>query len=131
MSIEFIATSFNDRMAANYTETPVAYDNTYFDNNALDKWVRLSVIPGSPKPMGAHCYRERGNLVASVFVKRESEATEAYRLADVIGNLFKLQRVNGIVMELPEIVRVGITSGDSENWFQINVFVGYYYDTNN
>lgn len=129
MSIELISESVIAKLKAEYTETVVAYDNNYFSSAQLDSWIRLSMLPGTPYSIGSKCYRENGFIVFGVFIKREQGTIEAYRLADVLSDMFKLQRFNDIVTNLPDVVRVGISKADGAYWFQLNVFIEYHYDT--
>ena len=129
MSIEHISTSVKARLAANYAETDIAYDNEYFSSIGKTAWIRLSMMPNTAVPTGAKCYRELGFIVLSVFIKREVSTTEAYRLADVLSDVFKLKRFDGIITKLPSVKRVGISKSDGAYWFQVNVFIEYYYDT--
>ena len=129
MSIEYIDTQVKARMAAQYSDTQVALDNEYFDSSGLSSWVRLSLMPNKPYSIGNKCYRENGFIAVSIFTRREKSTSEAYALADTISDIFKIKRFDGIVTELSEVVRVGVTKGEAEYWFQLNVFTPYYHDT--
>jgi len=129
MSVNYIDSQIKIKMATDYIDTPVAYDNQYFNTDGKDEWVRLSLVPNTPYSIGSKCYRETGLIAISVFVRRETETNEAYRIADVVGDIFKLQRFGDIVTGLPDVVRVGSNASDGNHWFQVNVFISYHYDT--
>jgi len=127
VSLNYIDEKVKAKLVAEYNDTSIAYDNIYFSSLGLESWIRYSLLPNTPYSIGNKCYRETGLLQFNVFVNTLSDTNEAYRLATVIADIFKLKRFDNIVTGLPDIVRIG--ANDKDQWFQINVYVNYHYDT--
>jgi len=114
---------FND----NWDHTPIAYDNVYFEPQAVDEWVRFtdSNAGGRQASLGDNpLYRYRGIVTIQVFVKPNTGAARYLELADFITGMFRSQRVSGVQFEVPRPVKVG----DRDGWCQVNVLCPYYRD---
>lgn len=132
------------RLAANWTTTPIAYQNEPFEpptdpnSGAPAPWVFLEVIgndaelraAGTP---GDHVWIYRGHVYVHVFVPINSGAGLAQQYAVTIGEIF---RAAGFANDgQGSIVRTGIdpaprtdgggTSDDTGNWYRVTMVCGF------
>ena len=112
---------------------PVAWDNAVFDSTGVERWARISILPNTTSVVSFGqdpCYREFGLISVQIFAPKDEGTFEAYRIADLIIEIFKFKTFDGVVTGAPETARVGLKDDDTGNWFQVNVFFEYYFTTN-
>lgn len=84
------------RFAANWTSTPIAYQNEDFADQVVP-WVYFEIINstadlrGAGTP-GAHVWLYRGNIFIHVFVPKGQGSAEATALAVAAGEIFRAQQ---------------------------------------
>lgn len=94
MSLEAIRRTIEAHAAANWSETPLAWDNLTYDAAARGPWLRLSVSgsTGRQVTLGApegRIFRRRGQVLLQLFVPVNSGPSEAAGLADRAASLFE------------------------------------------
>lgn len=109
----------------NWPYTSIAYQNVNFNPEALDEWVRISVLPASANQisLGSNPYfRYRGVVAIQIFTKPGIGSRRSTELADYITSLFRSKNISGIQFGVPEAHRMGAVNG----WYQVNVNCSYY-----
>jgi hypothetical protein len=128
--------AIRDRLVANWTTTPIAFQNEPFeqpiDPNSGNPapWVFLEVIGNDSELRGAgtpgdHVWLYRGHVLVHVFVPVDSGASLAQQYAVSIGEIY---RAAGFYGDDDNIVRTwapridGGGSGDDEgNWYRVTM----------
>ena len=125
MSFKTTQRDVETRFAAQWTETPIAYENVDFTKPSNASWVRLTIIDGSGKPYGIMGSTgqavDNGLISVQVFVPEGTGTQEAKRLADEILPIYQDTRFSGIVTYIATVNTVGVGNG----WHQTNVTIPY------
>lgn len=136
--------AIRDRLAANWTTTPIAYQNEPFDpptdpnSGALTPWVFLEVLSNDSGLRGAgtpgdNIWITIGHILVHVYVPINSGADLAQHYATTIGEIF---RAAGFYSDgQGAIVRTGIdpaprtdgggTDADRGNFYRVTMTCGF------
>lgn len=118
----------------NSTTYPVAWPNIDFtppaNPTASTGWVRITVNPANARqaelgPVGARRYRHPGVVTVQVFTKDGTGSELSNQLCDTASAIFRGKTANNITYQAPYRDRVGSDDG----WYQQNVVVPYYRDS--
>ena len=120
------------RLTANWTTTPIQYDNVAFSAPADNKYISLVITNGSAtqQELGATpMHRHIGVVTIQVFVPVEAGTNEARGYADTLAGVFRNAQFSAgssgsILCRSPSITRVGVNNG----LYQLNVAVPYQRD---
>ncbi len=121
--------AFEGYLKANWTITPVAYDNVPFSPGDIP-FIRVAIVGGKADQItlgtGPQLHRRPGLCIIQVFVKAGTGTKVANDLGDALCDIFRSQQLaTGIACGSPYPVRVG---DDGRGWFQINVMIPYLND---
>jgi hypothetical protein len=123
--------AIESRMAANWSTTPIRYENVPFKETA-DPYVALFIRDGEgiQASLGQVALRRwPGLIVVQVFVLPDTGTKLAKTYAETIGAIFDRAEFavpNGgsITCRIPSIAEVGVTNG----WYQVNVTIPFIRD---
>lgn len=111
--------------------TPIAYDNSDYDETSGVPYVRLLIQSSSARQIelgkSTNNYRHDGTIVVQVICASDDNGTAIARgLADDVADIFRSRFIGtGIVCKTPDFDRVG-QYGD---YYQINVNTEFHRDT--
>ena len=129
MSYDAARKSIQSYFAANWSATPVAYDNVAFTPPDDSEWVRLSIRNNlsSQITIGSsnQTYRRRGIAFLQIFTPRDGGPELSATLTDTAVNIFEGQKTGPVVFESVNVNEVGNTD---DGWFQVNVSASYRFD---
>lgn len=129
MSFDAERQSIEDRFGSNWSATAVRYENVKFSTKEHDEFVSLVYIPDDKKEKSLGTdpvqFRSYGEIVVQIFVKPNSGAARALQLADLVADIWRAAKFDGITVMAPRVVKVGVNDG----WYQVNVISPYYRDT--
>lgn len=121
--------AIEERFQDNWSETAIRYPNTSFSTKDRVEFVSIQHIPDDKKEQSLGTdpvlLRSYGDIVVQIFVKPNSGAARALQLADLVADLWRSARFDGITVKAPRISIVGIVEG----WYQVDVISPYYRDT--
>jgi len=121
VSFDTLRQALEQRMAANWTATPVAYGNAPFRPPNNTEWVRFTPITGQGETLGIQgssiYVRDRGLVSLQVFTPTEAGQGTAMGLVDDFLTLFEHKRFNGILTYTGSVTVIG----PSDGWHQTNV----------
>ena len=124
MSLAFVSQSIREFINANYSETTFALKNNFFDMPEKDPWIRINILPGASEIIGK-CTRISGLIDVQVFEYKESGTEQTEKIVDIISDLLKNKRINGILMGKPDTFDSGLV----KEWTLMTVSFTYEYDT--
>jgi len=127
MSFDLIREKVFARLAANYTDTGIAYENKEFDPVSGAAWIRATIQEADSSVAGlgsTNLYRNPGIISIQVFTKLGGGTKEGNDIAESIVSIFNGATFDGINCRASSIDRVG----ESEGWYQLNVTTPYYWD---
>lgn len=105
------------------------YPNAPGDPPTNQRWCRITPELGEQDliSFGAgNEYRQFGTLTVQIFDLPETGPNGCLEVADVITNVFRGAKVNGIVFKEPSTKTVDNEEKDA--WFQVNVYVDFHVD---
>lgn len=131
MSWEAERNAIESRLAANWTTTPIRYENVPF-RETVGPYIALFILDGEGEQisLGTPALRRwPGVIKIQVFVPQDTGTKLARTYADILGILFdRAQFSSGnsgtIRCRVPSILHVGVTNG----WDQINVTIPFVRD---
>lgn len=119
------------RIAANWTSTPVTYDNLDYAPAQGASWVRVTILDGAGNRIslgasGANVALTRfvGVVVVSIFTPGAIGTATARAYADTLDTLFRDVSADGIIYGTPYLTAVG----RSEGWYQLNITIPFQWD---
>jgi Bacteriophage related domain of unknown function len=116
--------AIEQRFAAAWTATPIAWDNVSF-TPPTGPWVRLHIVNGDAfqAAMGAPTVmvRHPGTVIVEVYVPPGTGTDTGRGLADQAAAIFRFATFDGIVCGTPTLQPVEHADG----WFQIRVAVAF------
>lgn len=92
---------------ANWTYTPIHFDNVPFDIPADGKWIRVNIIPGTgfPETIGVDGYNLYvGRLSIAVFVPDNTGTATLLSYVDMLRDLFNRKKIGNVVFSAPSVV---------------------------
>lgn len=128
MASEFAATvkSIEEHFRAQYTETPVEWENAAPFNSNGARFVRFVVREAGRQqialPQSSRSTRLVGVVMAQVLVPRNEGTRKAREIADLIAGLFDKQKVGNVQFREAEARPIGATG----QWWQMNVSVPFF-----
>lgn len=129
MSKEQIRIDVSNYLKTNWTTTPIDYPNVTF-NQPKTEWVKLRFAFGDDKQISmGSSYDGRTELIIglSLFAKVDSGTSKLMQYADTLSNSFRTKDIGVVHTRLPSVNIIGNVSGT--DWYQINVLVPSYIDT--
>ena len=126
MSLANIEKIIMERFANNWTATDIEYQNTEYQANRTDPFVKITVIPGNENIIGFggdsnKLYRTVGVVFFGIFVPVDTGTRLALIYADQIAAIFRGIEDQGVIFRNIEINEVGELSG----WFQFNLSIDF------
>ena len=124
MPFETLTREIESRMAANWSATPIAYENVPFtpDN---DPWIRLTVVNGAGLTLGVTgstpAVRDSGLISVQVFVPEGTGSQQAKALVDLVLPIYEHTRFSGILAYTATINPAGTFDG----WHQTNITIPF------
>ncbi|MBU0792218.1 MAG: DUF4128 domain-containing protein [Gammaproteobacteria bacterium] len=115
------------RMGANWTTTPIVYENVSYTPTPATPFVRLLIEEVDSKQVcmsTTPCHRITGLIVVMIFVPVNTGTNTIRGYADTIAGIFRNADFSGIKCRSPRIVRVG----DIGEWYQVSVFTDFWKD---
>ena len=130
MSYEQARKDLQGHFANNFTELPstkIAWDNVEFTPPNNSEWIRVSMqnVNSEYVSIGeSRNTRRFGLLFFQIFIPENSQTLKMTEIIDKIVEVFETKTLSGFTFDPPNVNEVGIT----ENWFQTNISVSFYYD---
>ena len=124
MPFEALTREIESRFAANWSLTPVAYENVPFDNDQDGPWVRLTVINGAGTTVGLGAtplVRDTGLISMVVYVKENTGTQAAKALVDQLIPIYEHTRFSGILAYTATVAPAGNFNG----WHQTNITIPF------
>lgn len=119
--------AIEERLANNWTATPIAMDNVYFSPPANSPFIRLTIIMGTENQVSMlNGYRLSGFIDVGIFAPEGTGTAASYTYADNICTLFRGQEFSGVTCRGATTTR--IPSAD-KGWLQLNVSIPFFYNT--
>jgi len=109
---------------ANFTATPIEFENASIDFEGLSEWVRVGFQSSGAKriTIGIESYRYYGLLIFQIFTKPDVGAGRSAVIADLLSTLFRSKVLGTFHFQVPEAVSVG----ESDGWYQTNLIIPNY-----
>lgn len=127
MSFTLARSAVESHFAANWTATPVAFENVPFAPPATGAWVKLLIVNEASETAGLglpRLRRHRGRILVHCHVPAGAGAQEALRLADAAAALFRTAGLPGHVLLEP----VADSDGEGPDGFQATLTVPFWRD---
>jgi hypothetical protein len=130
MSFDALRETLEQRMADNWSDSDVAYENIAFSPpspSSSAKWVRFTVINGESRTSeggitsGNYKTRDTGLVSLQIFVPQNSGTKKSRQLIDSFNSIFEHKRFSGVVTYSASIVPVGVLDG----WHQTNLTIPF------
>lgn len=117
------------RLSANWTTTPIKFDNVDYKPTTQAAWIELQIATGEQSAVslggiGATLYRNVGIISITVNVPLNSGGRTAKGYADSIAAIFRGQQFSSITCRGATITQIGEVDG----WFKYNVSIPYFRD---
>lgn len=117
--------TIENRFNAEWTATPIAYDNVPFNPPANSDWVRLNIQNGDSGYRSLEStVRHTGIISVQIFTPVNKATKTSRQYADIAADIFSDQRFGDVVTDVSSISIVD----DDESWLQTNVTTPYYRD---
>ncbi len=129
MSFESARQYIEEHFSSGWLDTSIAYENVSFSPEEGTPWVRLTILDADSRQvsMGStKLYRNNGVIVVQIFVPENTGTGDARSMADQVAAIFRGTQFNGITCRAPSPRRVGTANG----WYQLNVSIPFFFDTN-
>ena len=126
MSFENERTEIENRLQANWIDTPVSWENITFSEPNNSAWIRLNILNGATEYRAIN-YKKRYNGIINVqiFVPIKTGTTVARQYSDIICSLFDSVIFDTVVCDTSSVTIVG----SDTKWYQINVDTPYWRDS--
>ena len=126
MSFENERTEIENRLQANWIDTPVSWENITFSEPNNSAWIRLNILNGATEYRAIN-YKKRYNGIINVqiFVPIKTGTTVARQYSDIICSLFDSVIFDTVVCDTSSVTIVG----SDAKWYQINVDTPYWRDS--
>lgn len=126
--------AFEQRLASNFTDAPVAYPGVPFSQPSSGSWVKLALLPGQSKriSLGSNAiFREHSLCLMMIFTQSNQGSDPGRIIADTLAPIFHEAifsfGASGVIRcQVPSIDDRGATSDG--HWYQINLAVPYHRD---
>ena len=114
-----------DTEVAQAVPIPTQYDNQEYEpSSPTISWIRFTILPGLSQQVENRLFRYPGIAIAQVFTPVEAGDGYARTVADLIQTAFRAVNADGVVYRTPYETTVGRT----DEWWQLNVTIPYFYD---
>lgn len=127
MATSALRSTVEGRIQANWTTTPVDYDNARFTVPAT-AWIKVIIAENNSKQaeLGGNVKRRRalGVIYADVYAPVGRGGNEARVLADSFAALFRDFKSANLTCDEPSVR----TMGEKNGWYQMTVNIPYRYD---
>ena len=127
MATSALRSTVEGRIQANWTTTPVAYDNTVF-TVPKTAWIKVFIADNKayPAELGNVVKRRRsiGVIFADVYAPVGKGSNEARVIADAFATLFRDFKSASLTCDEPSVR----TMGEKDGWYQMIVNIPYRYD---
>ena len=126
MSFENERTEIENRLQANWIDTPVSWENITFSEPNNSAWIRLNILNGATEYRAIN-YKKRYNGIINVqiFVPIKTGTAIARQYSDIICSLFDSVIFDTVVCDTSSVTIVG----SDAKWYQINVDTPYWRDS--
>ena len=127
MSVDFIRQSIETRLNGNWTDTPIAYENTPFTPEKGEPFIAPYILTGEGEQasLGSVAVnRWYGLLDIALFVPLDSGTKRAMELVDQLIKLFYHYEVGGLTFLTGSWERLG----QDDNWYRYSVSIPFQYD---
>ena len=121
MTLNEMRAALESYIVANWTDTPIAFDNDVFEKQE-GSWIRCGLRPLRIEnaSLGNVCQRIEALFTIQVFTPLNIGAGEAYGLSDKLIQLFSNQVIDGVNCYQATASYIG---DEGYGWFQVNVSV--------
>lgn len=127
-SIQDVYSSIFSYINNNYTETPVAYDNSKYEPELGNEYVSAYVDLADEVPRSINGsqirYENVGELVFAIYTEQGKLPGRNAEIGDILASLFRGKSIDGIQFRGASYRRVGILDGGS--WYRGNLRIEFY-----
>jgi hypothetical protein len=117
--------SIENRFKAEWTATPIAFDNVPFNPPFNSDWVRLNIQNGDSGYRSLESsIRHTGIINVQIFTPVNKATKTSRQYADIVSDIFSDQRFDDIVTNISSINIID----DDDAWLQTNITTPYYRD---
>ena len=118
MDYSEIRSILETHLTANWSRTPIAYENVPFDPPEQEPWIRciLQPVHQETSSLGDLCKRTYASYWIQIFTPLNEGSGEAYNIAAELEPLFRHRQINGITFTVPTITHVG---DDGNGWYML------------
>ncbi len=114
--------SIESRLSANWSTTPIAWENVDFEPPDNSSWIRATILNGETiYDRFSSKKRHLGIISIQIFSPLNQGASTARSYADTIKSIFDGQEFGGVSCQASSIVNVGNLNG----WYQLNLNVPF------
>ena len=130
MSFEKVHQLVEERLETEWAaRTPIAWDNKEYIPQRGTDFLRIVLTQTlsqltTAAEYGKGNYREYGLITIQVFTQKNKGARGNVGLSDAVADIFRGWSIDRLFIHESRIDRVGQT----EEWYQSNVLIDYYYD---
>jgi hypothetical protein len=128
MGLDVIRQTIDAIFEANWTATPVIWENVPLPVQPSQSYVQLTLLPadGYKASLGTRnsLHRWEGLLDCGVYVPRGKGMGEAWRYADMIVDMLLNVTQNGVTLYTP----YPTPSGENDQWYRLTVTVPWDYN---
>jgi len=135
MKFAQVQQSIEEYIQAQWTATQVAFDNSGFNSDLYDQYLRCNVLfgEGRKRTVTVGCYRQIGVLMLTVFVKPAVGRARLLDLANIAATLVTDVRVGATLPLVAPVVNLKVPdlildNTERSGWVQANVSSPFYYD---
>ncbi len=126
------ASAIRSRMQANWSATPIVWENTPSEPTPGTAFVFLEILNADAfqASIGAptsRLYRHTGVIQAHVFTPVNKGTKDALQHADAIAAIFRGQTFSGVLCFAPRIGG-GELADDDGNWWRVTVSIPFQFD---
>ena len=114
-----------DSQIAQALGIPTQYDNQEYEpSGPTITWIRFTILPGFSQQVENRRFRYPGIAIAQIMTPVEAGDGFARKTADKIQTAFRAVNADGVTYRTPYETTVGRT----DEWWQLNVTIPYFYD---
>lgn len=119
-----INNAFSKRIIAQWTATPIAWDNAIYNPSEGTEFIRCTNLPSTSinHEIGVSKINY-GIYWIQIFIPKNSGTGRAYELADMLDAIFSNTQFDEITCYASDVQRTG---DEGHNWFQLNFRINYY-----